>query len=64
MKPEQIHTVSLNTTTSDRNDSVKILNHGDSFLPNISASSLKCNYAFGEEYICFASKFIMAVSIR
>ena len=31
--------------TSDRNDSVKILNHWDSFLPDISASILKNNYA-------------------
>ena len=31
--------------TSDRNDSVKILNHWDSFLPDISDSILKSNYA-------------------
>ena len=31
--------------TSDRNDSVKSFNHWDSFLPDISASSLKSNYA-------------------
>ena len=32
------------TITSDRNDSVKILNHWTSFLPDISASILKSNY--------------------
>ena len=31
--------------TSDRNDSIKILNHWDSFLPDISASFSKSNYA-------------------
>ena len=31
--------------TSDRNDSVKNLNHWDSFLPDISDSILKSNYA-------------------
>ena len=31
--------------TSDRNNSVKISNHWDSFLPDISASILKSNYA-------------------
>ena len=44
-KPEQIRIVSFVTMTSDRNDSVKILNHCDSFLPDISASILKSNYA-------------------
>ena len=31
--------------TSDRNDSLKIFNHLDSFLPYVSASILKSNYA-------------------
>ena len=31
--------------TSDGNDSLKILNHLDSFLPDVSASILKSNYA-------------------
>ena len=44
-KPSQIRTVSFVTITSDRNDSVKILNHLGSFLPDISASILKSNYA-------------------
>ena len=44
-KPEQIRIVYFVTMTSDRNYSVKILNHCDSFLPNISASILKSNYA-------------------
>ena len=41
-KPEQIRIVYFVTMTSDRNDSVKIL---DSFLPDISASILKSYYA-------------------
>ena len=44
-KPEQIQIVSFVTMTSDRNDSVKVLNHWDSFLPDISASILKSNHA-------------------
>ena len=44
-KPEQIQIVSFVTMTLDRNDSVKVLNHWDSFLPDISASILKSNYA-------------------
>ena len=44
-KPEQIRIVSFITLTSDRNDSVKILNHWDTFLPDITASFLKNNYA-------------------
>ena len=31
--------------TSDRNDSVKILNHCDWFLPDFSASIVKSSYA-------------------
>ena len=44
-KPEQIRTVSFINMTSNRNDSVKIVNHWDSFIPGISASFLKSNYA-------------------
>ena len=44
-KPEQIRIVSFVTMTSDRNNRVKIFNHWYSFLPDISASILKSNYA-------------------
>ena len=44
-KPAQIRIVSFVTITSDRNDSVRILSHWTSFLPDISASILKSNYA-------------------
>ena len=41
VKPEQTRYVSFIIMTSDRNASVTILNHWDSFLPDISASFLK-----------------------
>ena len=44
-KLEQIRIVSFISMTSDRNDSVNILNHWDLFLPDISASLLESNYA-------------------
>ena len=44
-QPEQIRIVSFVTMTSDKNDSVKIFNHWDSFLTDISVSILKSNYA-------------------
>ena len=37
-KPVNIRIVSFVTITSDKNDSVEILNHWDSFLPDISTS--------------------------
>ena len=50
-KPEQIRIVSFVAMISERNDRVEIFNHWDSFVPDISATILKCNYAFffGEE---------------
>ena len=45
IKPAQIRIVSFVIITSDRNNSVKILNHWTSVLPDISASFLKSNYA-------------------
>ena len=61
-KPEQIRIVSFITMTSDRNDSVKILNFTDSFLPDISASFLKSNYAKLLAKSIFLASFIFSIS--
>ena len=44
-KPEQIRVAFFIIMASDRNDSVTILNHCDSFYPDISVSFMDSNYA-------------------